>query len=226
MSDGLGGAAAPDCEERECSRIEAFSDGVFAIAITLLVLDLIEIPPAENGENLFQVYLHHWGSFLAFGVGFCTILVCWINHHHLFRYFRRFDSRMIWLNGFLLLLVTFAPFPTSLLAEYATRGDRDAVITFGFGYFMMALAYNLLWSYGYRHNLLVQTENPEYYRAIRTTYRAATIYNLVAFGICFYSVPVAIVMYLLMFGVFAFPREFALRLARLTSSESTRTATR
>jgi len=201
--------------ERECSRIVAFSDGVFAIAITLLVLDLIEIPPAAPGESLFQGYLHHWGSFLAFGVGFVTILVCWINHHHIFMYMRRFDSRMVWLNGFLLLLVTFAPFPTSLLAEYATSGNRDAVITFGVGYFLMALAYNLLWSYAYRHDLLVRTGHPAYYRAIRTTYRAATLYNLVALGVCFYSIPLAGVMYLLMFSMFAFPREFALRLAHL-----------
>jgi TMEM175 potassium channel family protein len=200
--------------ERECSRIEAFSDGVFAIAITLLVLDLVQIPPGAAGQNLIQVYLPHWERFLAFVVGFCTILVCWINHHHMFLYIRRFDSRLMWLNGFLLLLVTFAPFPTAILAQYINHSASGAVPTFGFGYFLMAFAYSCLWSYAYSHDLLVRDGDRDFFLAIRTTYRYASIYNLLAFFICFLSIPLAIVLYLLMFAVFAFPKEFATRLSR------------
>jgi uncharacterized membrane protein len=118
MSSMKGPQTASDREknEKDSSRIEAFSDGVFAIAITLLVLDLIQIPHGSGGENLIQVYLRHWERFLAFAIGFCTILVCWINHHHMFCYIRRFDNRFLWINGFLLFLVTFIPFPTAILA--------------------------------------------------------------------------------------------------------------
>jgi uncharacterized membrane protein len=205
-------------EGRECSRIEAFSDGVFAIAITLLVLDLIQVPAGAVGENLLGVYLHHWPRFLSFFIGFLTILVCWINHHHMFLYIRRFDSRLMWLNGFLLFLVTFAPFPTAILAQYVTTGGRGAVATFGFGYFLMACAYNFLWSYAFSHDLLIKDGDREFFLAVRTTYRYASAYNFVAFFVCFLSIPLAIVMYLVMFSVFAFPKEFAARLARKTSA--------
>jgi len=217
MSDRNPGAPEPAGDARECSRIEAFSDGVFAIAITLLVLDLIQIPPGPVGGGLVQAYLHHWERFLAFFIGFCTILVCWINHHHMFRYIRRFDSRLMWLNGFLLFLVTFAPFPTAILAQYL---DRGGIALFGFGYFLMACAYNFVWSYAFGHDLLIADGDREYFLAIRTTYRYASAYNLVAFVVCFLSIPVAIVMYLLMFGVFAFPKEFAARLAGTTGARA------
>ena len=155
--------------ERECSRIEAFSDGVFAIAITLLVLDLMQIPPGAAGESLAQVYLQHWERFLAFLIGFCTIMVCWINHHHMFKYIRRFDSRLMWLNAFLLCLVTIAPFPTAILARYIGKGGNGAIATFGFGYFLMAVAYNGVWSYAYGHDLLVKDGDRDFLLAIRTT---------------------------------------------------------
>jgi len=191
---------------------------VFAIAITLLVLDLVQIPPGAAGQNLIQVYLPHWERFLAFVVGFCTILVCWINHHHMFMYIRRFDSRLMWLNGFLLFLVTFAPFPTAILAQYINHSASGAVPTFGFGYFLMAFAYNCLWSYAYSHDLLVRDGDRDFFLAIRTAYRYASVYNLVAFFVCFLSIPLAIVLYLLMFAVFAFPKEFAARLSRETAA--------
>ena len=86
--------------QRETTRLEAVSDGVFAIAITLLVLELIQILHPQNGEHLILYYLHHWEPFLAFLIGFLTILVCWINHHHVFTYIKRTDSNLPWVNGF------------------------------------------------------------------------------------------------------------------------------
>jgi uncharacterized membrane protein len=197
---------------QECGRIEAFSDGVFAIAITLLVLDLIQIPHGEAGESLIQAYVHHWERFLAFAVGFATILVCWINHHHMFTHIRRADSRLMWINGLLLFLVTFIPFPTVVLAEYIGKQNSEAVAMFGFGYFLMAGAYYALWSYVSRHGLLDADGDGEYFVSILATYRYATIYNFVAFFACFASIPLAVALYLVMFTVFAFPQEFANRL--------------
>ncbi len=199
-------------QEMGSGRIEAFSDGVFAIAITLLVLDLIEIPHGAAGEPLLQVYLHDWHRFLAFAVGFITILVCWINHHFMFGFIRKGDSRFVWLNGFLLFLVTFIPFPTAVMAQYIGTQPRTAVGLFGFGYFMMAAAYYLLWAYACDHGLLDCDSDPARFRATRAIYRYATIYNLAAFLLCFVSTSVAIGMYLVMFAVFAFPGWFAERL--------------
>src|SRR3954451_17375995 len=103
---------------KETTRLETFSDGVFAIAITLLVLDLVGILHTETQEGLIKSFLHRWESFLAFFIGFCTILVCWINHHHIFNYINRVDSKLMWVNGFVLLAITFTPLPTAILAGY------------------------------------------------------------------------------------------------------------
>ncbi len=80
---------------KETSRIEAFSDGVFAIAITLLVLELIQTLHFQSDEGLIKICLDHWRSFLAFSIGFITILVCWINHHIPFEYIRKVDTNLI-----------------------------------------------------------------------------------------------------------------------------------
>jgi hypothetical protein len=94
------------------------------------------------------------------------------------------------------------------------------VALFGFGYFMMAFAYNSLWAYACDHDLLERNGDKEFFRSIRMTYRCATIYNFIAFFVCFASIPAAIGLYLMMFSVFAFPKEFAIRLSRIGAARS------
>src|SRR6478735_8331573 len=100
----------------ETSRIKSFSDGIFGFAITLLVLELIGILHPESDNGLLPSFLHHWQSFLAFTIGFITILVCWINHHVALEYLTKIDTKFMWINGFLLFIVTLTPFPTAILA--------------------------------------------------------------------------------------------------------------
>src|SRR4249919_2725499 len=138
----------------ETARLEAFSDGVFAIAITLLVLDLIQILHPQNGESMLRSYLHHWEPFLAFLIGFLTILVCWINHHHVFTYIKRIDSNLPWVNGFVLLMITFTPFPTAVLAEYLRQEGNHAIAIFGFNYFMISVASYFICVYPYNRLLI------------------------------------------------------------------------
>ena len=108
-------------EEKETGRIEAFSDGVFAIAITLLVLEL-KVPHLEDGGRGrladARPSLRQWPSYVALVTSFFTILVMWANHHRMFNVVRRSNARFLYANGLLLLLVTVVPFPTALLAEY------------------------------------------------------------------------------------------------------------
>ncbi|HUM46444.1 MAG TPA: TMEM175 family protein [Chitinophagales bacterium] len=199
---------------KETSRIEAFSDGVFAIAITLLVLELIQIlyPPSEEG--LLKTCLHHWQSFLAFLIGFVTIMVCWINHHVAFEYIKKVDSNLIWINGFLLFVVTLTPFPTAILAEYLDKEGATAVAFFGFNYFLISIAADGICSYAYHHHL-VDAEHREYYYSYKKIYRYAVFYTLIAFLLCFVSVVVPIFLYALLFVAFAAPKEFAARLYKL-----------
>jgi uncharacterized membrane protein len=109
-------------DEKETGRIEAFSDGVFAIAITLLVLEL-KVPHLEDGGaggSLARALARQWPSYVALVTSFFTILVMWANHHRMFNVVRRVDAPFLYANGLLLLLVTVVPFPTAVLAEYSS----------------------------------------------------------------------------------------------------------
>lgn len=195
------------------SRLEFFSDGVFAIAITLLVLELIQILHLQNGEGLLKSILHHWEPFLAFFMGFSTILVCWINHNHVFEYIKKTDSKLPWVNGLVLLLITFTPFPTAVLAEYLEKEGKFALAIFGFNYFMMAIASYWLCAYSYKKSL-IDDHHRAFFHCIKLTYAYSIVYTFLAFLVCFISIPLAIFLYLLLFYVFAFPKEFAIKLLK------------
>jgi uncharacterized membrane protein len=198
---------------KETSRLETFSDGVFAIAITLLVLELIQMLHPQNGESLLKSYLHHWEPFLAFLIGFFTILICWINHHHVFTFIKKTDSKLPWVNGLVLLMITFTPFPTAILTEYLEKESKFALTIFGFNYFMIAIASYWLCAYAYKKRLIDDSDR-EFFHCIKLTFGYSIIYTLLAFLVCFISIPAAIVLYLLLFYVFAFPKEFALKLLK------------
>src|SRR5215471_15195113 len=102
------------------ARLEAFCDGVFAIAITLLIID-IRIPPAipiTNSDELFRAIGNLLPSILAFLLSFITIFITWVNHHEAMKLVHKSSSQFIYANGLLLLTVVFVPFPTSLLGEF------------------------------------------------------------------------------------------------------------
>lgn len=112
----------------DTNRLEAFSDGVMAIAITLLVLDL-SVPPREQlaeGETLAHALAHQWPSYAAYVVSFLVIGIIWVNHHALFGLIARVDRLTLFVNLLLLMVVSAIPFPTRLMAEYLTAGGTDA----------------------------------------------------------------------------------------------------
>jgi uncharacterized membrane protein len=200
--------------ENALGRIVAFSDAVFGFAITLLILALLEIPRPELKENILESFTDHWHSFLAFFVGFLTIFVCWINHHHMFGHVIRYNTSLMWINGLLLLIITFTPLPTAILAEFLDKENHIGISLFGFTYFLIASFYYMIWAYAY-NNKLVEEGDDAYFKCIKLTYRYASIYTFITFWICFLSTPVAIILYGIMFLVFAFPKAFAKKLQLL-----------
>ena len=131
------------------SRVEAFSDGVMAIAITLLVLDL-KLPSTTNVANggLLDALLARWPTYAAYLAAFLTIGIIWLNHHTLIAKIARFDTRLHWLNLVLLLGVATLPFPTSLLAEYVGDGGPNASVAaaaYGLCATLMALPWSFMW---------------------------------------------------------------------------------
>lgn len=148
---------------RATERLEFFSDAVFAIAMTLLVIDLA-VPDDASG-TAGQVLLDQLPNFLAYGLSFAIIAVNWTGHHRKFRLIREYDSRLVTLNLVLLFLVAFVPFPTSLLAHYAP--DRAAVILYAATVALMSTMQFALWSYAYRHKLLDEGVDLPIYRFVR-----------------------------------------------------------
>lgn len=142
----------PDTNEKETGRIEAFSDGVFAIAITLLILEAKVPPIAEAREaGLLNLLLRDWHTYLALAASFFFILVMWINHHRLFRVIQRSSDVLLLLNGLLLFGISVVPFPTSLVAQYLGEQGQDiATMIYAGWFFLIAIAFNLLWFYASR----------------------------------------------------------------------------
>ena len=141
------------------SRVEAFSDGVMAIAITLLVLDL-KLPNADVGNgSLLDALLVRWPTYAAYLAAFLTIGIIWLNHHTLIAKIARFDARLHWLNLVLLLGVATLPFPTSLVAEYVGKGGANASVaaaTYGLCATLMALPWSFMWRHLRDHPELLE----------------------------------------------------------------------
>ncbi len=142
------------------TRLEAFSDGVFAIAITLLVLELsVDTATHDLGKEL----LHIWPSYLAYVTSFFTIGVIWINHHVLFNYVARVDRGLLYLNLLLLLVVAFTPFPTRLIAEFLreNENERTAALAYGITFVIMAVVFQLLWRWMAMGRRLIRPDVPQ-----------------------------------------------------------------
>lgn len=139
--------------QTETNRIEAFSDGMFAIAITLLILE-IKVPAPGSG-GLGKALLQQWPSYLAFLLSFFYIGVMWMNHHRMFTHIRRSNDTLLILNLLLLLGVTAVPFPTAVLAAHlGTPDQRTAALFYNGVYVVIALFFNVLWRYAVRRELL------------------------------------------------------------------------
>ena len=167
------------------SRVEAFSDGVFAIAITLLVLTIAQ--PA-NYRNLTHELLTRWPSLAAYVVSFAVIGIMWLNHHSLFSSFERIDRGLFYLNLLLLLTITFLPYPTGVLGEALAEGEgtRTAAVFYGITMAVNAYAWTVLWLYASYHRRLLHASFPEEERGLATLLFTigAVLYTL-AIGVAF-----------------------------------------
>ncbi len=186
MSEYHTSETAAERVEKETSRIEAFSDGVFAIAITLLVLELKV--PHETGAGLWRALLALWPSYFAFVTSFATIGIMWLNHHRMFNLIHRTDQLLLLLNGLLLLGVTFVPFPTAVVGAYLDRdGEKTAACFMSAVYIGIAIAFNLLWRYvsspRRTPRLLRLPPDDHRVRAIRDSYRFGPLYYVAALAL-------------------------------------------
>jgi uncharacterized membrane protein len=195
--------------EKETARIEAFSDGVFAIAITLLILE-IKIPTAGSG-NLTVQLLRQWPSYFAFVFSFAFIGIMWINHHRLFTHIKRANNALLFLNLLLLLGVTAVPFPTAVLAQYLGQSDqRAAAILYHGTYFVIAVFFNILWRYANRH-LLGDDVDAAVTDKISAKYAVGPVLYLVCIALAWLNVPLSLLLNVALAVFFALPLHRALR---------------
>jgi uncharacterized membrane protein len=170
------------------NRLEAFSDGVFAIAITLLVLE-IHVPEAGEG-GLWHALTEEWPSFAAFAVSFFVIGIIWINHHGVIDHIRRANRPVLFLNLLVLFSVAFIPFPTALLAEHLDAGvDEEVAAAVYMGAMsLMAVSFGILWTYiTSRREELGVTLSDEEIRHRTRLFTAGTPFYLLSIGVAFIS---------------------------------------
>lgn len=163
-SPAAAGGPHDEGNARDTNRLEAFSDGVFAIAITLLIIE-IRPPHLETGQGspeLVRALLDLWPAYLGYVISFLTIGIMWINHHYIFGFIARTDPTLVALNTLFLLCVAFIPFPTALLAEYLGHpGQQVAALAYGGWFTVTAITYNLLWRYPTRGRRLIEPAVPQ-----------------------------------------------------------------
>jgi uncharacterized membrane protein len=174
------------------NRLEAFSDGVFAVAITLLVLE-IHVP---GGDNLWHDLKDEWPSFASFFVSFWVIGIIWVNHHGVLDHLKRADRPVLYLNLLVLMTVVFIPFATALLAEHLKSGadEHVAAAVYSVALLAMGLAFGLLWTYITRHRTALGVElSDEEIRRTSLTFLIGNPFYVVAVIVAFIS-PAAVLV--------------------------------
>ena len=211
-------------QDGDTGRIEAFSDAVFAIAITLLIIE-IGVPHAEGAESLYDKLLHLWPSYFGYAISFLVIGTVWANHHNRFRLIARSDHVMLFLNIVFLMCVAFIPFPTALLAEYirdeAYRTTAVAVYTGTLA--VTAVFFTVLWLYAaVDYRLIDRTVDPLLLRAMTRRYVFGMVLYILAFALAFVSPAASLALIIILALLFVLPEPDGSSGARGTGRNSAR----
>jgi uncharacterized membrane protein len=201
----IGGGSA----DNDTGRIEAFSDGVFAIAITLLVIE-IGVPHVDGaGTTLFGALIEQWPSYLGYAISFLQIGVIWANHHNRFRYIARSDHLLLFLNILFLMCVAFIPFPTALLAEYLQGSGAERTMAgavYAGTLAVTAVFFTLLWLYAAANYRLVDRNlDPALLRAMTRRYVFGMVAYLVTFALAFVNVAASLIVIVILALLFVLP---------------------
>src|SRR5215208_3189016 len=178
------------------SRLETFADGIFAIAATLLILNVdaqvSEVP--DLGARL----LHIWPSYLAYAVSFVTIGIMWVNHHTVMSQIDRTDRRFLLATVGLLMCIAFVPFPTRLVAEHIRgEGARDAALAYGLTMVATAIMFNVTWFYASHGQRLLRADaDPAVVSGISRSYLPGPWIYLAATLIAFASPTASVIVFM------------------------------
>jgi uncharacterized membrane protein len=187
-------------------RIEAFSDGVFAIAITLLILE-IEVPHVAPGERLWSALADLWPSYAAYLVSFVTIGIIWVNHHGIFTAVTRIDRPLLFMNLLVLLWVAFLPFPTAVVAEYLRDAGEEptAAAVYAATFLAMNLSFYACWWYALRAGLVHEAIDDHHAARLRRRNLLGIGAYAVSIGLAFVSAPASLALDLLVAVYYVLP---------------------
>ena len=194
--------------ERETGRIEGFSDAVFAIAITLLVLE-VRLPILDNvesKESLVTALIAEWPSYLAFCLSFFSIFIMWVNHHKIFKQIYKRNTPLMFANGLVLFLATCISYPTSLLSRYYDTPAVTVAVAIYTGLFVLInLSFNLLWWIASRDKSLLRPEmTDQAIVRIKRNYLYGVPVHLLAFGVSFFWPALALLVCAALWSFWAF----------------------
>ncbi|WP_405013588.1 TMEM175 family protein [Kitasatospora sp. NBC_01539] len=187
--------------EMSTARLEAFSDGVFAIAITLLILEIHAPSEQAMHAGLGSALLHLWPSYLAYSITFLLIGMIWLNHHLMFHYIIRTNRTLMILNLMLLLSVSFLPFPTAVLADAvnAGAGEKTAAAFYGIVLILGGVFFNAIWIYASKdHRHLGAHISPGQARRIRARFGVGPFLYLTAVLLSSVSAKISIGFYVVL----------------------------
>ena len=195
-------------QDRDTGRIEAFSDGVFAIAITLLIIE-IGVPHVVGTESLFEKLVELWPSYLGYAISFLVIGTVWANHHNRFRLISRSDHILLFLNIVFLMCVAFIPFPTALLADYLSGTNEHrttAVAVYSGTLAVTAIFFTILWLYAAgNYRLVDRAVDPHLLRAMTRRYVFGMILYILAFALAFVSLAASLALIVILALIFVLP---------------------
>jgi uncharacterized membrane protein len=192
------------------SRLESFSDGVFAVAITLLALDLTIEGRGAGHPSLVSQLGHHWPAFVAYLISFFTIGVIWVNHHALMNNVAAVSRPLLFINLLLLAVVVAIPFATSTMADYLTARGQNAHVAAALyaGIFeLMGLAFAVVFEWMLRHDDHLSQPLPAAAKnSARLRFYGGQIPYLIAIAVAFISAPVAVIITALVAIYYIFER--------------------
>lgn len=184
--------------EQETNRVEAFSDGVFAIVVTILVLEL-KVPEGQ-GSELWHGLREQWPHYAAYVVSFLIIGVMWVNHHTIFSHLKRVDRPLLFLNLLVLMVVSVIPYTTNVLAEHLMDGDSAnvAAVLYSAWTVVYALAFLAFWWYVTQvGHLFHETVDKDGARATRMRFGLGAIAYPLTVVLSFFSAPLTLVAHFL-----------------------------
>ncbi|HEX9235220.1 MAG TPA: TMEM175 family protein [Actinomycetota bacterium] len=205
--DETGGLPPVARQSPTTARLETFSDGVIAIAITLLILE-VKVPHPTSGQTLGAAVIQQWPSYAAYVVSFLTIGIIWVNHHHMFTLIERTNHTFLMLNVLFLMAIAAIPWPTALVAAHLRdpNGRTVAAVIYGLTFLAIAIMFNVVWRYAARGmRLLDRNGDPAAVERINRSYAAGPVSYLAATVLAFVSPWISLIAYIALAVFWALP---------------------